>query len=52
MLTPEYLDHLPDRLVELYSDLEIRILEDMARRISKTGEFTKTAQWQMWRLEQ
>lgn len=52
MLTPEFLEHLPDSVVNLYSDLEIRILEDMARRISKTGKLTKTAQWQMWRLEQ
>ena len=52
MLFPEYIDHLPDRVVELYADLEIRILEDMARRISKTGALTETAQWQMWRLEQ
>ena len=47
MLSPEYIDHLPDRVVELYADLEIRILEDMARRISKTGALTETAQWQM-----
>ena len=52
MLSPEYIDHLPDRVVELYADLEIRILEDMARRILKTGALTETAQWQMWRLEQ
>lgn len=52
MLTPEYIDHIPDRVVSLYADLEIRILEDMARRISKMELFTKTAQWQMWRLEQ
>ena len=44
MLSPEYIDHLPDRVVELYADLEIRILEDMARRISKTGALTETAQ--------
>ena len=52
MLTPEYLDKLPDRVVELYSDLEIRILEDMARRIVKMGKLTDTAQWQSWKLEQ
>lgn len=52
MLTPEFLENIPDNVVNLYADLEIRILEDMARRISKAGELTKTAQWQMWRLEQ
>ena len=52
MLAPEFIEHLPDNIVKLYADLEIRILEDMARRISKAGKLTETAQWQMWRLEQ
>ena len=52
MLTPEYLDKLPDRVVELYSELEIRILEDMSRRIVKMEQFTDTALWQLWKLEQ
>lgn len=52
MLTPEYLDQLPDRVVELYSDLEVRILEDMARRVVKMDRLTDTAQWQLWKLEQ
>lgn len=52
MLTPEYLDKLPDRVVELYAELEIRILEDMARRITKMDRLTDTAQWQLWKLEQ
>lgn len=33
MLKPEYLRDLPDELVELYSEAELRILADMARRI-------------------
>ena len=52
MLTPEYLDKIPDSVVGLYSDLEIRILEDMARRIVKMDKLTDTAQWQLWKLEQ
>lgn len=52
MLTPEYLDKIPDSVVELYSDLEIRILEDMARRIAKMDKLTDTARWQLWKLEQ
>ena len=52
MLTPEYLDKLPDRVVTLYAELEIRILEDMARRIVKMDNLTDTAQWQLWKLEQ
>ena len=52
MLPPDYLDNLPDTIVELFRRAEEDILEDMARRIVKTGEFTKTAQWQAWRMEQ
>lgn len=51
MLTPDFLDQLPDRVVELYSQLEIRILEDMARRIVQTDALTDTAKWQAWRLQ-
>lgn len=52
MLPPDYLDSLPNTVVELFRKVEDDILEDMARRIVKTGEFTKTAQWQAWRMEQ
>lgn len=52
MLTPAYLDKLPSRVVQLYAGVEIRILEDMARRIAKMEQLTETAQWQAWRLEQ
>ena len=34
MLKPRYIEQLPDRMIELYSQLEMDILADMARRIS------------------
>lgn len=52
MLTPEYLDALPDALVELWRTVEDDILRDVARRIGKAGELTDTARWQLYRLEQ
>ncbi len=52
MLTPEYLDSLPEPVLELFRQVEEDILEDMARRISKMGAVTATADWQRWRLEQ
>lgn len=52
MLTPEYLDSLPDPVLELFRQVEEDILTDMARRISKMGAVTETADWQRWRLEQ
>ena len=52
MLAPDYLDKLPEPVVELFRQVEEDILADMARRISKMGAVTETADWQRWRLEQ
>mgnify|MGYP001851627044 CR=1 FL=1 len=55
MLTPDYLDTLPDALVELWQTVEEDILQDLARRIKALDELdpmTPTAAWQAWRLEQ
>lgn len=50
MLKAEFLDKLPDSLVELYSKEEAAILGDMARRISQYEYFIPAAQWQRLRL--
>ena len=52
MLTPEYLDTLPDTLVSLWQRVEDDILRDIARRVGKMDTVTETAAWQLWRLEQ
>lgn len=55
MLTPDYLDTLPDAVVELWQQVEDDILRDIARRIGTLDELeplTPTAQWQAWRYEQ
>ncbi len=52
MLAPEYLDHLADALLELYSQLDTSIIQDIARRLAKTGTVTNTAQWQIDRLRE
>lgn len=52
MLTPEYIDHIPDRVLQLYLELEERIIKDMARRIAISGEVIPTTEWQMWKLKQ
>lgn len=52
MLTPDYLDTLPDAVVELWQQVEDDILRDIARRIGKMGEITETAAWQVWRYGQ
>lgn len=52
MLTPEYLQRLPDSVVELYAQAEADILADMARRINGFDMFIPSAQYQMERLEE
>lgn len=51
MLSPEYLDTLPDAALELWRQVEEDILADMARRMVKMGGITETAVWQAQRLE-
>ena len=53
MLTPEQLDALPRRFVQLWQQVEDDILQDIARRIKTLDELdslTPTAIWQAWRL--
>lgn len=52
MLQPEYLMTVADPVVEVYSQVEIDILDDIVRRISKTGKFTSTASWQLQRAQE
>ena len=47
MLRPEYLASVADPVVEIYSQVEQDIAEDIARRIIKNGYLTETAQWQV-----
>ena len=49
-LDPSYLQSLPNSLVELYSLVEIDILEDMARRIATYDYFIPAAQHQNQKL--
>lgn len=52
MLQPDYLDHAPDEMVQLWQTVEDDILRDVARRIGKMDGMTPTANWQLWRYEQ
>lgn len=45
-LTPEQLEVIPIRLINLYQELEDFILKDFSRRLLKAGEITDTAKWQ------
>ena len=47
----EYKEKLSRSIEDKYSDLEERIMQDIIRRIRKTGEITSTADWQINRLK-
>lgn len=47
MLTPEQLAKLQEHLIPLYQELEDFIIEDIARRLKKTGQVTDMAKWQI-----
>lgn len=50
MLKPKQIDKLPETLIELYSQVEMDIIADMARRISGMDYFIPAAQWQYRKL--
>ena len=50
MLTPKYLEQLPDAILELYAQSEMDILADMARRISTYDYWIPAADWQAQKL--
>lgn len=52
MLTPEYLQNVPERMVNLYAQVEADILADMARRISTYDYWIPAAEHQAKMLEE
>lgn len=46
----DYKEKIASKIAARYVGLEERILQDIARRIKKTGEITSTADWQINRL--
>ena len=55
MLSPDYLEKLPETLLRLWQQVEDDILRDLGWRIAQMRDLdalTPAAQWQAWRLEQ
>ena len=46
----DYKEKIASKIAARYIGLEEQILQDIARRIKKTGEITSTADWQINRL--
>lgn len=51
-LSPQYYDECTDDVLNLYAELEDRIIADVVRRIIKTGDITETAKWQIRQAQQ
>ena len=51
-LSPQYYDGCTDDVLNLYAELEDRIISDVVRRIVKTGDITDTAKWQIRQAQQ
>lgn len=47
----DYKKRLSGQIEKYFSDLEMRIMEDIVRRIRETGKITSTADWQINRLK-
>ena len=46
----DYKNQMASKIAGRYQDLELRIMQDIVRRIKKTGKITSTADWQINRL--
>lgn len=51
MLTPSFLENMPQPLIDLYEELETFVITDIARRLAKAGQITATAEWQKHQAE-
>ena len=52
MLPPSEYEHLCDRLITLYDDLDNATINDMVKRMMKTGKVTEATAWQAKQLQQ
>ena len=52
MLTPEYLEDLPEEILQLFYEAEQEILADMARRVSTYDYWIPAAEYQRQKLRE
>lgn len=52
MLTPSELEAMPKKLEKYMSELEMRIMQDIVRRIQINSDITRAADWQLYRLKE
>ncbi len=49
-LTSEELEKMPDAITNAFSELELKILEDLIARIKENNEITGTGEWDIFKL--
>lgn len=52
MLSPQWLESCPDRLVELYEQAERDIIADIARKLNQYDYFSSASEWQALKLQE
>lgn len=52
MLTPEYFENKEDRMLEMFRELEMFLLEDVSKRLLKAGKMSGTADRNIWKTMQ
>ena len=50
-MKPEELEKIPLRIEKMFYEMQNRVLDDIVRRINKTGEITSTADYQIEKLK-
>ena len=51
-MTPDELEEIPAAIERLFYDQQVRVMEDVVRRIHKTGRITSTADYQISKMAQ
>lgn len=52
MLTPQTLQQLPDELVDLVSEVQMDIIQSIAKKLVKADYLTPSAEWQLYKATQ
>ena len=52
MFNPSELERMPKKIESIFTDLELKIMQDIIRRIRINEEITRSADWQIYRLVQ
>lgn len=52
MFTPQQLEAMPVEMEQYFKELESRVMSDIVRRIKINSEITRSADWQIYRLQE